>query len=68
MPVTLELLAKPQVLCLGCHGKIAGRKTTNRPIEFEQHLTEFKVTKDDADYDKAVQCITCLDPHRPVKK
>ena len=67
MLVTPEMLAEPRVLCMGCHGEIPGRQTTNRPIDPEKHLAEFKVSQDDADYEKSRQCLSCHDAHRPVK-
>ena len=68
MAITSEMLAQPHALCMGCHGKIPGRKTTVRQIECEKHLADFKVQKDDPDYEKSRQCINCHDAHRPVKK
>ncbi len=68
MPITLEKLAKPRALCLGCHSEILGRQTTNLPIDPEKHLAEFKVNKEDNDYEQSRQCLSCHDAHRPVKK
>ena len=70
MVVTAEMLAEPHVLCMGCHAKIPGRQTSIsqiEQIECEKHLAEFKVNKDDPDYEKSRQCLSCHDPHRPVK-
>ncbi len=69
MPVTLQMLAQPHVLCMGCHRKIPERETTNRRIELEKHLAEFKVNKEEQEeFEKARQCLSCHPPHRPVKK
>ncbi len=68
MIVTIEMLARPHVLCMGCHGKTPGRKNSTFQIEWEKHLAEFQVDKDASDYEKSRQCINCHDPHRPVKQ
>ncbi len=68
MIVTKEMLARPHVLCMGCHGKTPGRENCTSQIEWEKHLAEFKVDKDASDYEESRQCLNCHDPHRPVKE
>lgn len=68
MLVTEQLLAKPQALCMGCHTKRPGREAPIRQIDLEKHLADWKVNKGDPEYEQAAQCLSCHDPHRPVKK
>ena len=68
MAVTSEMLAKPHVLCMGCHAETPGRQTSVRQIECEKHLADFKVSKTDPDYEQSRQCLSCHDAHWPVKK
>ena len=68
MVVTSEMLAKPHDLCMSCHAKIPGRQASVRQIECDRHLAEFKVKKGEPDYEESLQCLSCHDAHRPVKK
>ena len=69
MPVNGELLAKPHVLCMGCHAQTPGREPTVRQIDYEKHLAEWKVKKDELDeYEEGRQCLGCHPPHRPKKQ
>ena len=68
MVVAAEMLAEPHVLCMGCHAKIPGREATIRQIDCDKHLADWKVNKGDPEYEQALQCLSCHDPHRPVKK
>ena len=62
-----EMLARPHVLCMGCHAELPGRQTTVRQIEAEKHLADFQVNKGDPEYEVSLQCLSCHDAHRPVK-
>ena len=69
MAVTAEMLAKPHVLCMGCHGETPGREISVCQIDTDKHLADWKVNKDEPkQYAEGRQCIGCHDAHRPVKK
>ncbi len=68
MPVTSEMLARPYVLCMGCHTETPGRQTSLRQIECEKHQADSNITKTHPDYEESPQCLNCHDAHRPDRE
>jgi len=68
----IKLLGKPEMLCLGCHGRITVHQWHTRhirkpPFEIEQRIQELRDQYDiilPLDPDGKITCSTCHNPHQ----